>query len=306
MVHLMSLEYLLYAIIIIAALIFIQYRESRLILIEKFKFIRRFKDKKKQILIERFITNQAYINNDTVLCDIGVGRGVDIPKYLKAGIKTIIAIEPDFLAWPALERRSYNNGLDVNDGEKIKKGYLNLIRNQIENTSPLPAKSISCSFFSLEYFCNALPTLIQKIKHCDVFMGCVIDTKQVKMLGITTNEIFSIITNNVSNVSNNVTNNCIDLNEINMQISLMNGDMPEYKNILFPWEEFVRQMHVAGFDLKYEDHWNLDNLEELSNKGTIYNFKYIDKHLKQYCALYKSFMFKKFNKKHPRSRIDDG
>jgi hypothetical protein len=231
--------------------------------------------------IKRRLINIYCCEQDTVVYDIGIGRGGDIAKYKDVNVKKIIGVEPNKDGYiPELLRRSGNLGYkcvelsatNVNDGGGGGGGILLWKNIGIEDFEPTWIHDVSgfvvaCSFFSLGFFFDEpdhVDKLIGKLGKAKRFIGCTIDGQQLRKIGKVKNEIFETEPLNKTTV------------KFHMSGDTTVQDQTEY---YVDWPLFTDKMKEAGFDVVVDTLFTPP--------------KYFNKDQALYSSLYRYFVFER-------------
>lgn len=228
--------------------------------------------------IKRRLVNVYCCEQDTVVFDIGIGRGGDIAKYKEVGVKKIIGVEPNKDGYiPELLRRSGNLGYkcaeltatNVNDsfGGPVVL-WKNVGIEEFESTWIATTGTIvACSFFSLGFFFDQpdhIDKLISRLAPAKRFIGCTIDGQELRKVGKVKNEIFETT----------------PLNKTTVKFH-MNGDttVQDQTEYYVDWPLFIDKMKEAGFEIVEDSLFSAP--------------KYFNKDQQLYSNLYRYFVFER-------------
>lgn len=226
--------------------------------------------------IKRRLVNIYCCNPNTVVYDIGIGRGGDIAKYKAVGVKKIIGIEPNKSGYiEELKRRSSNLGYQVVelDATNAANSTGLLWKNvgieefDVSWLANISGEIIACSFFSLGFFFDKpdhIDQLISKLGKAKRFIGCTIDGQQMRKLGRVKNDIFETSPINATSLKFHMTG------DTTVQ------DQTEY---YVDWPLFIEKMKDNGFEI-VED--------ELFTPP-----KYFNKDQALFSSLYRRFVFER-------------
>lgn len=226
--------------------------------------------------IKRRLVNVYCCNTDTVVYDIGIGRGGDISKYKAVGVKKIIGIEPNRSGYiEELKRRSSNLGYQVTELDATNANsvmgllWKNVGIEEFDQTwlANVTGEIVACSFFSLGFFFDKpdhIDQFIGKLGKAKRFIGCTIDGQQMRKLGKVKNDIFETTPINATTLKFHMTG------DTTVQ------DQTEY---YVDWPLFVKKMKEVGF--------------EVVEDSLFQPPKYFNKDQALFSSLYRQFVFER-------------
>jgi len=226
--------------------------------------------------IKRRLVNVYCCNTDTVVYDIGIGRGGDISKYKAVGVKKIIGIEPNRSGYiEELKRRSSNLGYQVTELDATNANsvmgllWKNVGIEEFDQTwlANVTGEIVACSFFSLGFFFDKpdhIDQFIGKLGKAKRFIGCTIDGQQMRKLGKVKNDIFETTPINATTLKFHMTG------DTTVQ------DQTEY---YVDWPLFVEKMKEVGF--------------EVVEDSLFQPPKYFNKDQALFSSLYRQFVFER-------------